>query len=149
MRIRKIEEKDLEDLREVYIELCDEILSLEGMTASFKRIINNEAYYLLGAEIDGKIVGTLMGIVCFDVASNNQNFMTVENVVVLEAYRGRGICTALFEKIEQIAKENKCAYLYFVSGKQRSVAHALYAKLGYADEGAKGFRKHFKNETVG
>lgn len=143
MKIRKIKETDLADLRELYIELCDEDRSLKSIEAAFKRVNQNEDYYLLGAEIDGKIVGTLMGIVCYDVAGEGRNFMTLENVVVLESYRGRGICSALFKKIEEIAKENRCEYIYFVSGAQRKEAHALYTALGYADEKAKGFRKHF------
>lgn len=143
MIIRKINETDLEDLRTLYIVLCDEELSLEGITKSFNRVNHNADYYLLGAEVDGKIVGTLMGIVCYDVASENRNFMTIENVVVLEDYRGKGICKALFMEIEEIAKANECNYVYLVSGEQRKEAHALYTALGYADEKAKGFRKHF------
>lgn len=143
MNIRKIKETDLVDLRELYIELCDQDRSLKSIEAAFKRVNQNEDYYLLGAEVDGKVVGTLMGIVCYDVAGEGRNFMTLENVVVLENYRGRGICSALFKKIEEIAKENRCEYIYFVSGAQRKEAHALYTALGYADEKAKGFRKHF------
>ena len=143
MIIRKIREEDLLDLRELYIALCDEEISLEGIKKAFKRMEINEDYYLLGAEIDGKIVGTLMGIVCCDVASENKNFMTIENVVVLEAYRGKGVCKKLFYSVEEIAKENECTYVYLVSGAHRKEAHALYEALGYAKEGAKGFRKHF------
>ncbi len=142
MKIRKIQEVDLQDLRALYIELCDKDRSIEGIKRAYKNIENNEAYYLLGAEIDGKIVGTLMGIVCFDLAGEDKNFMTLENVVVSPEYRGRGVCKALFNEIERIAKERNCEYIYFVSGKQRTVAHEAYRILGYADEGAKGFRKH-------
>lgn len=143
MKIRKITEADLEDLRELYITLCGKELSFEGIHKAFKRIEGNADYYLMGAEVDGKIVGTLMGIVCCDVASENKNFMTIENVVVLETYRGKGVCKNLFYKIEEIARENQCTYIYFVSGAQRKEAHVLYERLGYDAEGAKGFRKHF------
>lgn len=142
MKIRKIQEADLQDLRALYIELCEEDISIESMQRAYKNIETNEAYYLLGAEIEGKIVGTLMGIVCFDLAGEDKNFMTLENVVVSPEYRGRGICKGLFHEIEKIAKERDCYYIYFVSGKQRTVAHEVYRVLGYADQGAKGFRKY-------
>lgn len=142
MKIRKIQEVDLHDLRELYIELCDEDRSIESIQRAYKNIENNEAYYLLGAEIDGKIVGTVMGIVCFDLAGEDKNFMTLENVVVSPEYRGRGACKRLFQEIEKIAREKNCDYIYFVSGKQRTVAHEAYRLLGYTEEGAKGFRKH-------
>lgn len=144
MVIRKIKESDLEELRSLYCELCDRELSLEGIKKAFMRVNDNKDYYLLGAEIEGKIVGTLMGIVCYDVASENQNFMTIENVVVGKLHRGKGICKALVHEIEKIAKANECNYIYLVSGENRKEAHALYSTLGYADENARGFRKHFK-----
>ena len=142
MNIRPIKEADLQDLRELYIDLCDEERSIESIQRAYKRIENNEAYCLLGAEVNGKIVGTLMGVVCCDLAGENQDFMTIENVIVSSEYRGRGICKGLFHEIEAIARRRNCAYIYFVSGKQRVVAHEAYEALGYMDEGAKGFRKH-------
>lgn len=143
MQIRKIREEDLEDLKVLYDELCASERKMDSMRKAFERVKNNPDYYLLGAEVEGKIVGTLMGIICYDVAGNDTDFMTIENVVVHEGYRGHGICQALFQEIENIAKKNRCEYIYLVSGNQRKAAHALYEKLGYAEEGAKGFRKHF------
>lgn len=142
MDVRRIKEKDLQDLRALYIELCDEDRSIESIQRAYENIKDNEAYCLLGAEIEGKIVGTLMGIICYDLAGEGKSFMTIENVVVSPEYRGRGVCKSLFGEIENIAKQRDCDYIYFVSGKQRTIAHEVYSILGYADEEAKGFRKH-------
>lgn len=141
--IRKIEKKDLNDLSQLYAVLVDEPSDLEYMEKTFELIDANPAYILLGAEIDGKIVGTLMGVVCHDLISKFKAFMTIENVAVSEEYRGYGIGKNLFKTIEEMAKDRGCSYIYLVSGPTRKVAHCMYAKLGYTEEGALGFRKYF------
>ncbi len=140
MLIRKVKASDLQDLYELYMELCGEG-NLEQMKNTFVEVDKNEAYYLIGAEVDGKIVGTLMGIVCHDLAGKYKAFMTIENVIVLDAYRGKGIAKKLFEYIEEIACERQCRYIYLVSGNNREVAHQMYDKLGYKSDQVTGFKK--------
>lgn len=142
MNIRKIQETDLKDLAKLYQLLCDEVCDLEEMTRKFHLIDQNEAYHLLGAEVDGKIVGTLMTVTCHDLVGTFKAFMTIENVAVSEVCRGKGIGRALFAEAERIAKEAECSYIYLVSGPTRTIAHKMYAALGYTDEGALGFRKY-------
>lgn len=142
MHIRKIQERDLEDLAKLYKALSDDRCDMEEMRRKFQLIDGNEAYHLLGVEVGGKIVGTLMAITCHDLVGSFKAFMTIENVAVSESCRGMGIGKALFGEAERIAKEYECSYIYLVSGPTRLTAHKMYAKLGYTDEGALGFRKH-------
>lgn len=142
MNIRKIRENDLKDLAELYKVLSDDVCDMEEMTRKFHLINQNTDYHLLGAEIDGKIVGTLMAIVGHDLVGKFKAFMTIENVAVLESCRGMGVGRLLFEEAEKIGNEKECSYIYLVSGPTRLAAHKMYAKLGYSDEGALGFRKH-------
>lgn len=140
--IRRIEKKDLRDLSTLYAVLTGEPSDLTYMEETFAIIEHNPAYILLGAEVDGKIVGTLMGVVCHDMISQCKAFMTIENVAVAEGYRGYGIGKNLFRVIEEVAKERACHYVYLVSGPTRHAAHRMYEKLGYTEEGALGFRKY-------
>ena len=144
MQIRKIEEKDLKDLAQLYKVLSDETCGMEEMLRKYHLINQNSAYHLLGAEVDGKIVGTLMTVTCHDLVGQFKAFMTIENVVVSVTCSGKGIGRALFAEAERIAKEEECSYIYLVSGPTRTVAHKMYAALGYTDEGALGFRKYVK-----
>lgn len=142
MHIRKIQETDLKELAELYKVLSDDDCDMVEMTRKFHLISQNDAYHLLGVEVDGKIVGTLMAIICHDLVGSFKAFMTVENVAVSEVCRGMGIGRKLFEAVEKLGKENECSYIYLVSGPTRLAAHKMYAKLGYSDEGALGFRKY-------
>lgn len=141
MKIRKIEKEDLNDLQALYTQLCEEEGNLEKMRANFYQIRQNEDYYLIGAEVDGKIVGTLMGIVCHDLAGKYDAFMTIENVIVLESCRGKGIAKQLFQYIEERASERGCRYIYLVSGNKRVVAQDMYRSFGYDCDHVKGFKK--------
>ncbi|MGL4738916.1 MAG: GNAT family N-acetyltransferase [Cellulosilyticaceae bacterium] len=140
--IRRIEKKDLKDLSALYAVLTGEVSDLEYMEKTFALIAENPAYVLLGAEVDNKIVGTLMGVTCHDMISQCKAFMTIENVAVAEGYRGYGIGKNLFKCIEEVAKERSCHYIYLVSGPTRHTAHRMYERLGYTEEGALGFRKY-------
>ncbi|PHV70829.1 GNAT family N-acetyltransferase [Sporanaerobium hydrogeniformans] len=145
MIIEKITKKELTDLQELYRGLCDDEKSLKEMEEVFEGICQNKDYYLLGAKVEGRVVGTLMGIVGFDLAGKYKHFMTIENVIVDESYRGRGICKKLFHAIEGIALERGCRYIYLVSGETRQIAHQMYKRLGYDCDHVVGFRKYLRD----
>lgn len=110
---------------------------------TFRKILEDQQYILLGAYHNGELAGTAMGIVCMDLTGDCRPFMVVENVVVSANHRKLGIGRQLMLALEERAKERNCCYVILVSGKQRVEAHRLYESLGYRDEGAEGFRKHF------
>lgn len=110
---------------------------------TFRMILEDQQYILLGAYHNGELAGTAMGIVCMDLTGDCRPFMVVENVVVSANHRKLGIGRQLMLAMEEQAKERNCSYAILVSGKQRIEAHRLYESLGYRDEGAEGFRKHF------
>ena len=67
--------------------------------------------------------------------------MLIENVVVAERCRGRGIGTGLMRALEDIAQENRCQDIMLVSGQARTAAHAFYHFLGYTED--KRFKKRW------
>lgn len=89
------------------------------------------AFSLL-ARIDGKAVGLAN---CFFGFSTFKAMplVNIHDVIVSRDWRGRGIARALFEAIENIARDaGACKVtLEVLSGNER--AKALYASLGYGD----------------
>lgn len=55
----------------------------------------------------------------------------IEDVVVDEAHRGRGIGKQLMECVIQIGKEHGATYLTLTTRPSRSAANSLYQKLGF------------------
>lgn len=141
MLIREMEEKDLNEVSKLYDSLMGQKHNVENMASKFPIMKKNDDCILLVAEEDGKVVGTVMGIVCPTMVLNFNFFLVLEALIVNEEYRGKGIAKSMLLELENRAAEIGCGYIILVSGKQRTEAHKLYEALGYAEEGAKGFRK--------
>ncbi len=57
-------------------------------------------------------------------------------------YRHSGIGTKLFEKIEEIARENNCELIYFTSKSDNVGAHAFIKDYGWYDMNAEKAREN-------
>jgi GNAT superfamily N-acetyltransferase len=55
----------------------------------------------------------------------------VEDVVVLDLYRGKGIGTALMEQVLTLAKQKRLGSIYLTSSDSRVAAHKMYEKAGF------------------
>lgn len=139
--ISSIVEKDLAELAGLFEELSGLPTDDRAMRQTFSWMAGNPDYVVLGARVDSDLAGSLMGIICHDLVGSCRPFMVIENVIVLEKYRGRGIGKALMVEIERISIERGCYYVVFVSGSQRKEAHRFYESLGYRLDAVQGFKK--------
>jgi GNAT superfamily N-acetyltransferase len=142
IEIKRIEKNDLNDLSLLFEELSGKKTDFEIMIKNFEWINKNEDYIVLGAHYNGKLVGSLMGIICHDLVGECKPFMVIENVIVSINLRGKGIGKKLMNEIERIGKEKNCYYTMFVSGSQRKDAHKFYESLGYKLDEVQGFKKY-------
>jgi len=140
--ISKIVEGDLIDLSELLEELSGNKTDIAKMTQNFRMMTENKDYILLGAKEDNVLAGSLMGIICHDMAGDCRPFLVIENVIVLKKYRGKGIGKLLMSEIEEIGKKRNCYYSMLVSGKNRIDAHNFYGSIGYEKDFVKGFKKY-------
>lgn len=134
--------EDLEGLNRLYLQLSG---NDHGLSSRYKDIFaqmkSDSAYHLLVAvNEDDNVVGSVLGIICKSLAAHYESFLVIEDVIVDDTLRRAGIGRALFEKIEQIASENSCAYSILVSSGFRTEAHRFYENMGYT-ESVVGFRK--------
>ena len=145
MIIDNLTSQDLQGLKALYEDGFDGSKSdLEKMTKTFEIIRNNPAYNILCARIEGKVVGSVLGVICCELFGQCQPFMVVEDVVVLNAFRRRGIAKQLLIKLEERAVQHNCSMILFVSSAHRAGAHKLYESLGFAEDKVNGYRKRLK-----
>lgn len=142
MQIEKLKKQEIPQLLELYKELADYENSVAMSEQIFDKINSDENYYFLVAKENDKIIGTVMGIICYSIPVSSMPFMVVENVVVKKEYREKGVGKKLFKQHDIIAMDNNCAYSFLVSGEKRKEAHKFYLKQGY-NEPVKGFRKKY------
>jgi hypothetical protein len=86
--IDKLHMNDLKDLKCLYED------AFEGSTTDYNKMIDtynqikdNSNYIVLCAKTDGKIVGSVFGIVCCELFGQCKPFMVLEDVAVLKDYR--------------------------------------------------------------
>lgn len=138
--LRKAKEEDVPGLDQVMQVISDEPGDQEKMRDLIRRMEKDEQKYLLVAEMDGEIVGSLLGVVFEDICKDCRPILLVENVAVLDRRQGLGIGRRMFQEVERWGREQNCHYEMLVSGMNRTGAHKFYGALGF--EEVKGFKKY-------
>ncbi len=122
--IRKLEEKDVEEVSH----LNGRAFSMPWSPEDFRHLVEDESSLYYVAEEDGRLVASL-GV------TNVLSEGNINNVVVEEAYRGRGIATKM---MELLFKEGEAMGIVDYTLEVRvsnTPAIALYEKLGFVSEG--------------
>jgi len=145
IEIRKATKSDVEGLNQLYFQLSNGDHGLSpDFPVIFAQMQEDSSYHLMVAiDENMRVIGSLLGIVCKSLADNYEAFLVIEDVIVDKEYRRAGVGRALFEKMDEIAHENNCAYSILVSSGFRKEAHQFYENMGYSDS-VIGFRKKFR-----
>ncbi|WP_345626202.1 GNAT family N-acetyltransferase [Rugosimonospora acidiphila] len=92
---------------------------------------------LLVARVDGEIMGALM-LVMFPIPTGMRAW--IEDVVVDEAARGRGIGAALTQEAVRLARADGARTVDLTSRPSREAANRLYERLGFELRDSKVYR---------
>lgn len=90
----------------------------------------------------GTILGTVFFTVCLSPMFGFQSFGVIENFVVAETARGRGIGTALLNHVLQTGRAHRCFAVKLLSGSSREDAHRFFTRNGFNGADKKGFIKY-------
>jgi GNAT superfamily N-acetyltransferase len=141
MLIRRMIKADIPALAQLYKQFWQEDSCIEAMDDEFARLGANEAYVLLCAVENGKLIGSVMGVVCGELYGNCQPFMLLENMVVDSGCRNRGAGKALIIELEEIARGKNCSQILLVTENDRADACAFYTSAGFDPDTHRGFKK--------
>lgn len=135
---------DLDVLLDLYRQLADDRPeSLPGdrvlSAAVFARILADRRRHVLVAEAAGRVVGTAEMLVVDNLTHGGRPWVAVENVVVDQAARGRGVGRALMDEVLARTRAVGGYRIQLLSRGQRTDAHAFYRSLGF-ETSAVGFR---------
>lgn len=101
----------------------------------FARINSYPDYGIYVAELDGRIAGTFGLLVMDKLAHNGKPSGLVEDVVVDESLRGRGIGREMMRFAMEYCRTRGCYKLALSSNLKRTDAHAFYEQLGFRKHG--------------
>ena len=144
MIIRRLIENDLESLAKLYKYFWNVESDLEKMKVKLKELNDNPKYIVLAALIEETMVGSVMGIICEDLYGECKPYMVMENLIVNENFRSKGIGRALLIELENVAKDSDCTQMLFITEANRKNAISFYGSLGYNTTTHVGFKKSLK-----
>lgn len=126
IQVTQYSEKILEAINELLPQLSS---SAKPLTASeLTEIIQSESSHLLMAEESGKFYGSLT-LVTFMIPTGIRAW--IEDVVVNENARGKGVGKLLSERAVGLASEIGAKTVDLTSRPSREAANALYKKVGF------------------
>lgn len=103
-------------------------------------IVRDKNIRLVVAKEGTQIVG--MATLILMIAPNGKR-AKVEDVVVDEKYRGKGIGEKISKKLVAIAKSKKVRRIELTTGQRRIAAHRLYEKIGFKKKDSDVYRITF------
>ena len=137
MILEKLKAEDIPELLELYTTLIPFETSVEKSLEIYEDMLLDENYFLVVAKEDNRVIGSALGICCKGLV---EPFLVIEDVIVKEGLRGKGVGKKLMESLDEFAKKKHCAYAILVSSGHRTGAHKFYERAGFADS-VVGFRK--------
>ena len=108
----------------------------------FERIEGAPDHRLIVAEVDGRVVGSAELVIADNLSHRGLPWAVMENVIVEEKMRRKGIARAMVNHLVDLAKERGCYKIGLSSNKERKAAHRMYESLGFKQYGL-GFRIYF------
>ena len=137
--IRLAEKRDIPRIVELYRELTITTSEVEhGRSPSladyeqvFAEICSDTRQNLLVVEHQGEVVGTIVLLVIPNLSHNATPWAFLENLIVTEKYRRRGLGRMLLQHAIELAKKSGCHMVELCSDVRRNEAHILYNSMGF------------------
>lgn len=129
MEVKLLSQKDLteglqEQLSKLYVQLNAELKQL-----SLEKILEEDEHIDIAASFqEEELIGIAM-MANYKVISGYKGM--IEDVIVSEAHRGKGIGRKLMEVLLQQAEKRKLDDVLLFSGHHRTAAISLYKSLGF------------------
>lgn len=111
------------------------ILTLEQARPIFRRMQKYPDYHLFAAEAAGEILGVFAMLIMDNLGHRGAPAALVEDVVVREDRRRRGIGRDMMQFAMNRAREKGCYKLVLSSHKNREETHRFYESLGFQKHG--------------
>ncbi|TBL68582.1 GNAT family N-acetyltransferase [Paenibacillus thalictri] len=141
MIIRELIEDDIPQLERLYRQFWGEESSIEIMKKQFNKLHENESYIFLCAVENNELIGSVMGVICAELYGDCKPFLVLENMIVDNNHRSKGVGKALISELEKIAILRECSQVIFVTERNRTDAVKFYESAGYSTQSHVGFKK--------
>jgi GNAT superfamily N-acetyltransferase len=133
---------DIPELAELYRQYWDEPSEIPKMKEHFQRLLKRDDYIFLSAVEETQLIGTVMGIVCESLYGDCRPYLLIEDLIVDQHHRRKGVASWLLAELENWARKKGCRQALLVSEASREDARCFYLARGFPADNI-GFKKKF------
>ena len=131
-----IREIDIKDYYKGYIELLSELTNtpkfdFERWEKQINLIKDNNYHNIFVIEDDGKIIASITIIIELKIIRNLKNVCHIEDIVVSENYRGKGLGKQIIEYCKDYSKQKNC---YKIILNCSNTLLNFYEKIGFRNK---------------
>lgn len=130
MNIRKIKLEDLDDVFRLLNELYKNKIQYDKFKEIYHQKLNDANSYYIVAIVNKKVVGVLISELQVQLHRAKKRGY-IEDLIVDENYRNKGIGKSLLENAVNYAKDNDCEVVDLTSYITNDDAHRFYEKNGF------------------
>lgn len=140
--IREAEAKDRDQLFTLYKMLVPKSKKMNVLEEQIERIKDDPMNFLLVYEIEGEILGTVTLNICLQALHAFRPYGVIENIIVHEDHRSKGIGQQLLQVVEEYCRSLECHRIMLLSNSERHQAHQFFEREGFSGSVSKGFKKY-------
>jgi len=126
-KIRELKKEDAPQVAELIKQLTKNIVDGENLTIRIEKMASGGDFQYYVAEVDNEVLG-FAGLAWHPIPSKSL-ISWVEEVVVDERARGKGVGKALMNQLLKLAEEKGCSQIKLTVS--NPIAKGLYEKLGF------------------
>ncbi len=144
MEVRKVTLSELTGVLDL-IDQYERPISTRPSATVLARIfasIHEAGGAVVGAFLNGKIVGTCTVNMCANLSWSGRPYAIIENVIVTPAQRGKGIGKAVLQYAQNFAHETGCYKVALMTGSKKPETLKFYEAAGFRGDKV-GFQRRF------
>lgn len=133
MLIREIEENELQELMNLYMQLHDTALSEpdDFIMDIWKQIMEDGHHHIIVAVKDGRIVASCVCAIILNLTHEQRPYALIENVITDQKYRKQGLATKCLQYAKDIAQKEHCYKIMLMTGSKQESTLRFYEEAGY------------------
>jgi len=137
LQIRAATDADLQSILDLFVEIEEDgrVLSIEKARSIFARMQSYPDYKVYVVISGGSIVGTFALLIMDNLAHMGASSGVVEDVVVRQDWRGKGVGKQMMRFAMNRCLERGCYKVALSSNLRRKAAHRFYDDLGFQRHG--------------
>ena len=136
--------EDMMGILELYKQLnqSNENFTIDEINKTLDKIEKNNIKYFIAKE-NKRIVGSCYIIIIPNLTYNGKSIGYIENVIIDEKYRRKGIGKEIMRMAIKYAEEEECYKIVLQSGIGRTEAHKFYESIGFNGETKNAYEIRF------